>query len=161
MESSGSSRMASGRIRRPPKRKWRASTDNRRAPNPKRGPPILPAKILGVPLSESFPLFRQVIQRENRGHGANGNTSSTINALNRVDVQHFFFRVRWRILLGMDTIHRAGIHACRVFGSNTRFCDYVSHSISRSAARCGSSGVKPNYSLPAGQSASLASKCLI
>ncbi len=102
---------------------------------PKMGIPILTAKILGVPLSEGFPLFRQVIQRENRGHRADGNTGSAINAFDRVDVQHFFFGECRGILLRMDTIHRACIHTSGVLSADARLCNYVCHKVSVSL-RC-------------------------
>jgi hypothetical protein len=92
--------------------------------------PILPAKVFGVSLGESFPLFRQVIQRENRGYRADGNTSAAIDALNRVDVQHFLFGERRRILLRMDTIDWTSIHTSGVLGSDARLCNYVCHKVS-------------------------------
>src|SRR5580704_10646617 len=111
-----------------PERKRRTSITKRRAPflNGKR---ILAAKILGVPLGETFPLFRQVIQRENRRHRTDGYAGPAINTLYRIDVQHFLFRVCRRILLGMNTIHRTGIYARGVLGADTRFCNYVCHKI--------------------------------
>ena len=111
-----------------PKRKRRTPMNKRRAPYPI-GNLILPAKILGVSLSESFPLFRQVIQRENRRYRADGNTGSAINALDGVDVQHFLFGVSRRILLRMDAIYRAGVHTSSVLGADARFCNYVCHRI--------------------------------
>ena len=111
-----------------PKRKKRTPMNKRRAPYPI-GNLILPAKIFGVSLSESFPLFRQVIQRENRRYWADGNTGSAINALDGVDVQHFLFGVSRRILLRMDAIYRAGVHTSSVLGTDARFCNYVSHRI--------------------------------
>src|SRR5580698_5613813 len=111
------------------KSKRRASMDKRRAPSGERGTPVLPAKVFGVSLRESLPLFRQVIQRENRRHGAHGNTSSAIDALNRVDVQHFLFGERGRILLRMDTIDWTSVHTSSVLGADARFCNYVCHKV--------------------------------
>jgi len=96
---------------------------------PKVGNSILPAKVLGVSLREGFPLFWQIIQRENRRYRADGNTGSAINTLNRVDVQHFLFRKRRRILLRMNAIHRAGIHTCGVLSAYARLCNYVCHKV--------------------------------
>lgn len=105
-------------------------------PEPKDARPVrngdfaaLPAKILGVSLREAFPLFRQVIQRENRGYGADGDTSTAINTFNRVDVQHFLFGKRRRVLLRMDTVDGTSVHTSGVLGANARFCDYVGHKV--------------------------------
>src|ERR1700737_3053930 len=94
----------------------------------------LASEVLGVSLREIGPLLRQIVQREDSRHGANRNASSTIDALHRVDVDHVQFGEVRFVFLGVDTIHWAGIYARRVFGPDTRFCYYVSHSVSRSAA---------------------------
>jgi len=111
-----------------PKRKKHASKRKTRARS-KTPNSILPAKIFGVPLSKGFPLFRQVVQRENGGYRADRNTSAAIDALHRVDVQHLLFGKRWRVLFRMDTIHRAGVHTSGVLSADARFCNYVCHKV--------------------------------
>src|ERR1700686_4136289 len=93
------------------------------------GNSVLPPKIFGVPLGETFPLLWQVVQRKNCRHRAHRHTGSAVDALNRVDVQHFLLCVRRRILLWVDAIHRASVDTCGVLGANTRFCDYVGHKL--------------------------------
>src|SRR5690348_13454295 len=72
---------------------------------------LLPAKILGVLFRVFFPFFRQIVQRENSRDRANRYARATIDALDRVNEQHFrTLKLRF-VLFGMDAIHRACIHA--------------------------------------------------
>jgi hypothetical protein len=80
-----------------------------------------------VLLREIGPFIRQVVGGEDGGHWANRNACTAVDALDGVDVQHFFaFEVRF-IFFGMNAIHRAGVDARAVFGSDAGFSDYVSH----------------------------------
>src|SRR5579872_1590615 len=105
------------------------SRNSRRAPGPETKILALPPKILSVPFSKAFPFLRQVVQRKNCRHRADRHTGSAVDTFNRVDVQHFLFRVRRIIFLWMDTIHRASVDTRGVFGADARFCDYVGHKL--------------------------------
>ena len=87
----------------------------------------LAAKILGVALGEVLPFFRQVVDSEDGRDRADRDAGAAVNALDRVNLEHLFAAVCGFILLGMDTIHGTCIDTGSVLGSNTRFCDYVSH----------------------------------
>src|ERR1700692_4007126 len=89
--------------------------------------------VILVDLDIRVPLLRQIIHRENGGHGADRNTGPAVNAFGGIDVQlrHFIERrasiVISAALCRMDTIHRAYIHTRGIFGSDTRFGDDVCH----------------------------------
>src|SRR5439155_24836484 len=82
---------------------------------------------IGVDGSEAVPLFREVFQRENSGHGANRYASATIDAFGRVDIK-LSLRLESRLILArMDAVHRADIHARGVFCADARLGNHVSH----------------------------------
>jgi hypothetical protein len=96
----------------------------------------LSAKVLGVALGVTFPLFRQIVERENRRHWAHGNAGAAVDALYGIDVEHFFGGELGVVLFGVDTVNRARIHASVVFGADARLCydighDYVSPELLR------------------------------
>src|SRR6266852_5475271 len=97
----------------------------------------LPTEILGVALGERGPFFRQVIEGEDRRHRTNRDASAAVDALHRIDVQHLFRRVLFTVLFGMDAIHRTSVHTGGVLGSNTRFCNYVCHTVICLPEECG------------------------
>src|SRR6185503_20319309 len=78
----------------------------------------LPAKIGGVLASKVGPLLRQVVERENRRYRTNRNTSPAVDTLHRIDINQLFSGELGIFFFGMDAIHRAGVHTCRVFGSD-------------------------------------------
>src|SRR5579862_1234387 len=122
---------------------WPKSRSGRRTPVPRSTAPsgqgrerkASASEVLGVGLRKVGPLLRQIVQREDRRNRANRNTSSTVDALYRIDVDHVHFAEVGFVFLGMDAIHGASVYAGRVFRSDTRFCNYVSHSLSRSAPK--------------------------
>jgi 6-pyruvoyl-tetrahydropterin synthase len=81
----------------------------------------------GVLGGELRPLLRQVVERENRRHGAHRDAGAAVDALHRVDVEHLGLGEVGLVLLRMDAIDRAGVDAGGIFGSNARFSDYVCH----------------------------------
>src|SRR6478672_10609363 len=88
---------------------------------------LLATEILRVLLRVFFPFFRQIIQRENGRHRTHRHARATIDALDRVNEQHLgTFKLRF-VLLGMDAIHRACIHAGRVLGPDARLCNHICH----------------------------------
>src|SRR5229473_3139060 len=97
----------------------------------------LPSEILGVALGERGPFFRQVIEGEDRRHRANRDASAAVDALHRIDVQHLLCSVFFTVLFGMDAIHRTSVHTGGVLGSNTRFCNYISHRVICLPEECG------------------------
>ena len=85
------------------------------------------AEKFGVLLRELMPFFRKVIQREDRGNGANRYTRAAIDALHGIDVKHFDVRKSRVFLLGMNAVDGAGVNTCRVLRSNAGFRNYVCH----------------------------------
>jgi hypothetical protein len=78
-------------------------------------------------LREICPFIRQVVGGKDGRHRTDGHACTAVNALDWIDIQHFFpFEVRF-IFFRMNAIHGAGIDARTILGSNARFCDYVSH----------------------------------
>jgi hypothetical protein len=90
----------------------------------------LPSEVLRVPLGVLFPLLRQVVEGEDGRDGANGHASATVDAFYGIDIQHLLGRVLVRVLLGVNAIHRAGVHAGGVFGSDAGFGNDVGHKLS-------------------------------
>jgi hypothetical protein len=88
---------------------------------------LLSPVVLGIALSELFPLFGQIIQREDGRDRTHRHTSPAVNALNRVDIEHLFLSERGLILLGMNTIDRTSINASSVLGADAWLCNYVGH----------------------------------
>src|SRR5581483_3171978 len=82
---------------------------------------------VGVDLGEVLPFLREIVERENRSHGANRNTGSAVNALHGIDVELGLALVRRLIFARMDTVDRAYIDAGRVFRSDAGFCNYIGH----------------------------------
>src|SRR3984893_19106041 len=87
----------------------------------------LPPVILRVALGESGPLLRQIVQRENGRDRTHRNAGAAIDAFHRIDVEHLFLAERRLIFLGMNAIHRAGVHTGGVLGSDARLCNHVCH----------------------------------
>src|SRR5256885_14399338 len=83
----------------------------------------------------ALPLFRQVFQRENRGHRADRHARAAIDAFRGIDVQLLLGFMLRLVLAGVDAIHRAHIHAGGVLGADARFGDDVSHANSPLSAR--------------------------
>ena len=76
---------------------------------------------------EIGPFFGKIVYGEDRGNGANRNTRAAIDALDGIDVNHVDFFELGLILFRMDAIYGASVYACRVFGADAGFCNYVSH----------------------------------
>ena|SRR5579872_905540 len=89
--------------------------------------PGLSTKVSGVPGGEIGPLFREIVQRENRRYRTHRDTRPAVDTLYRIDVNQLFGCKLGIVFLGMDAIHRTGVHACRVFGADAGFSYYVSH----------------------------------
>jgi hypothetical protein len=87
----------------------------------------LTAEKVGILLREALPLLRQIVGGKDGGNRADGNARAAIDALDRVDKQLIHFSVLRFILLGVNAIHRAGVHTGSVFRSDTGFRDHVSH----------------------------------
>src|SRR5438128_4531114 len=89
----------------------------------------LPSKILRIALGVALPLFRKIVERENRRYRAYGDACAAVNTLDRVNVEHFFASMLRIFLLRMYAIDGAGVHACAVFGADARLCDYIGHEL--------------------------------
>src|SRR6266568_3529507 len=82
---------------------------------------------IGVYGREVLPLLREIIERENCGHGADWNTGSAVNALHRADVKLGLAFEGRLIFARMDTVDRAHIHARGVFRSDAGLSNHVGH----------------------------------
>jgi hypothetical protein len=80
-----------------------------------------------VLLGEICPFIRQVVGGEDGRYRTDRDTCAAVDALHGVDIQHLFALKVCFILFGMNTIDGAGIDTRTIFGSDARFCDYVSH----------------------------------
>ena len=87
----------------------------------------LSAVVLGVALSELLPFLGQIIQCEDGRDRAYRDASPAVNALDWVDIEHFFFCECGLVLLGMNTIDRTGVDAGSILCADARLCDYVGH----------------------------------
>src|SRR5215470_16031375 len=85
---------------------------------------------IGVGRRKCLPFFWQIFHCEDRSDGADGNASPAVNALGRIDVELSHTFMLWLIFAGVDTVHRAHVHAGGVLGADTRFGNHVSHSAS-------------------------------
>ena len=65
----------------------------------------LAAEVGCVSRREIVPLLRQIVQREDGRYRANRDAGAAVDALHRIDVEHFFRRVGRFVLLRVDTIH--------------------------------------------------------
>src|SRR5204863_9071281 len=91
--------------------------------------PDLTADFSGVPRGAFGPLLGQIVHREVTRYRANRHARPAIDALYRVYVEHLFGGVPGIILLGVDAIHRGGVHARRVLRSDAGFCYDICHLI--------------------------------
>src|SRR5256885_14065358 len=84
---------------------------------------------IGVYRRIALPFLRQIFQRENSGHRANRHARATIDAFRRIDIELLLtFKLRL-VLPRVDAVHRAYVHARRIFRADARFGNHVSHSI--------------------------------
>jgi hypothetical protein len=83
--------------------------------------------ILGVDLSEAFPLLRQVIQRKDGGNGANWDTSPTVDTLYRIDVKLGNISEITLVFPRVYAIHWADIDTRSVFSVDARFSNDICH----------------------------------
>ena len=82
---------------------------------------------IGVDRSEAVPLFREIFESKNSGHGANRYARATIDAFGWVDVE-LSLRLESRLILArMDAVHRADVDAGGIFGFNAGVSDDERH----------------------------------
>lgn len=81
-----------------------------------------------VGLRKLAPLRRQVVQRKNCRDRTHRHARATIDAFLGIDVELWGASKISLVLLWMNAIHWASIHACSVFYAYARLGDYVSHS---------------------------------
>jgi hypothetical protein len=89
----------------------------------------LPSEILCIALRKMTPFFRQIVDGEDGRDRANRDARATVNALDWIDVEHFLAAVGGFVLLWVNAIYRTRVHTGTVLGSDTRFCNYVSHNL--------------------------------
>lgn len=65
--------------------------------------------------------------REDSRHRTHRYACATIDALDRIDKQKLLSIETRVVLLRVNTIHWARVHASRIFGSNAGFGDHVCH----------------------------------
>ena len=82
---------------------------------------------LRVQRDELLPLFRRLIERENRFDRTGRNTRTTIDTLVRVDVQQIH-RLKLRLVLArMNAINGANVDASRILRADAGFADDIRH----------------------------------
>jgi hypothetical protein len=84
-------------------------------------------EMLSIYFGEMFPFVRQVIEGEDRRYRTHGYAGSTVDALDRIDIQLRLIGECFRILLRVNAVHWASIHTCRILGADAWFCDDVCH----------------------------------
>ena len=72
-------------------------------------------------------LFGKLIQHKNRIRRANRDAGAAIDAVVGFDVELGGFGETVLVLLGVDAVHRAGLHTQLVFG--TGVCNYIGHAL--------------------------------
>src|SRR6266446_5882565 len=92
-----------------------------------------PPEVLRIPLRVLFPLFRQIVEREDGRDRAHGHAGAAVDALHGIDIQHLLGCELVGVLLGMNAIHRTGVNTGGVFGSDAGLGNYVGHKISCSS----------------------------
>src|ERR1700722_7527143 len=87
----------------------------------------LTAVVSGVLFLEGGPLLGQVVARIDGRNRADGDAGSAVDALDGIDEKLVALAVAALVLLGVDAVHRAGIHTGRILRADARFCDYIRH----------------------------------
>src|SRR6266446_8526429 len=100
-----------------------------------------PPEVLRIPLRVLFPLFRQIVEREDGRDRAHGHAGAAVDALHGIDIQHLLGCELVGVLLGMNAIHRTGVNTGGVFGSDAGLGNYVGHKISCSSLTEGSANL--------------------
>src|SRR5208337_2230141 len=80
-----------------------------------------------------FPLFRQIVEREDGRNRAHRHAGAAVDAFYGIDIQHLLGRELVGVLLGMNAIHGTGVNTGGGFGSDTGLGNYVGHRISCSS----------------------------
>ena len=81
----------------------------------------------GVEIGEVRQLGRQVVHREDGCSRANRYAGTTIDAFDRVDIDHFDGGEVGFVFLRVDAINWTSVDAGRVLRSDTGFRNYVCH----------------------------------
>src|SRR5687768_8472091 len=82
-------------------------------------------EVLTVHRDEALPLFRRLIEREDRLDGTRRNTRAAVDALIRVDVEHFRRLELGFVFPRVDAIDRADVDTRRVLGADAGFTNDV------------------------------------
>ena len=82
-------------------------------------------EVRGVQFGETGRLHREFFQGEDGISGANRYAGAAIDTFDRVYVELRGICKPLLVLLGVDAVHRAGLHAQFVLG--TGVCDYICH----------------------------------
>src|SRR6266481_5366675 len=89
--------------------------------------------VVGVLLDVGVPLLGKGVQSEDCRHGADRNTGSAVDALDRVDeelidlIEHRPAVFILCIFFRMDTVHGAGVYTGCILGPYTGFCNDIRH----------------------------------
>src|SRR5690348_1712235 len=87
----------------------------------------LTPEVGSVLAGEVGPLFRKIVQGEDRRHRTNRNTRPAVDTFDWIDIDQLFAGELGIVFLRVNAIHRTSVHTCRVFSADAGFCDYVSH----------------------------------
>ena len=88
---------------------------------------VLTSEEIRIFLRELAPLFRKIVEREDRGDRTYRNAGAAVDAFDGVDVEHLGIGELRLILFRMNAIDGAGVHARRIFGTDARFRNDVCH----------------------------------
>jgi len=84
-------------------------------------------EVGGVLVGKAGPLFGQVIGRKDSRNRAGWHAGAAVDALRRIDEQLIVRSKAVFILLRVDAVNGTSVYTGGVLGSNTGFCNYVSH----------------------------------
>src|SRR5262249_29828485 len=107
----------------------------------------LAAEVFGVLLREAGPLLRQIIESEDGRDGTDRHARTTIDAFDRVNIDHIVLAEIRFVLFRMYAIHRTGVDTRRVLSADAWFSDYVSHCLSRARPEPAASEVRFYYNV--------------
>src|SRR4029077_5483074 len=83
---------------------------------------------IGVDRRVALPLFRQVLEGENRGYWTDGDAGAAIDAFDGINIELLLCLMLGFVLARVDAVDRADVHAGRVFRADARLSNHVSHS---------------------------------
>jgi len=81
----------------------------------------------GVLFLEADPLLGQIVAGVDGRDRADRDAGAAVDALERVDEELLGGVAARLISLGVDAVHRTGVHTCTILRADTGFRDYIGH----------------------------------